>query len=70
MFDVRRALEKLDPNDRIVLQMKYYEQMTFADIAKTLEISDTTAHRKVDGAIRRLSRQLGGLSPFSKEDYE
>lgn len=71
LFDVRRALEKLDPNDRLVLQMKFYEQMTFADIAKTLEISDTTAHRKVDGALRRLNYKLGGQSPFSKEEiYE
>ena len=68
LFDVRRALSKLDPNDKLVLQMKFYEQMTFADIANTLEISDTTAHRKVDGALRRLNKYLGGQSPFQKEE--
>ena len=25
LFDVRRALSKLDPNDKLVLQMKFYE---------------------------------------------
>ena len=68
LFDVRRALSKLDPNDKLILQMKFYEQMTFADIANTLEISDTTAHRKVDGALRRLNKYLGGQSPFQKEE--
>jgi RNA polymerase sigma factor (sigma-70 family) len=68
LFDIRRGLEKLDPNDRLILQMKFYEQMTFADIATTLDISDTTAHRKVDGALRRLNRHLGGQSPFQKEE--
>ena len=70
LFDVRRALSKLDPNDKLVLQMKFYEQMTFADIANTLEISDTTAHRKHEGALRRLSNTLGGTSPFSKKEIE
>ena len=68
LFDIRRGIEKLDPNDRLILQMKFYEQMTFNDIAETLEISDTTAHRKVDGALRRLNKHLGGQSPFSKEE--
>jgi RNA polymerase sigma factor (sigma-70 family) len=68
MFDIRRALAKLDPQDRLILQMKFYEQLTFADIANVLEISDTTAHRKVDGALRRLNNHLGGQNPFSGEE--
>lgn len=68
LFDIRRALSKLDPSDKLILQMKFYEQMTFADIANDLSISDTTAHRKVDGALRRLNRHLGGQSPFSREE--
>ena len=67
LFDVRRALDKLDPSDRLVLQMKFFEMLTFSEIAHTLEVSDTTAHRKVDGALRRLNNQLGGQSPFKEE---
>ena len=64
LFDIRRALSKLDPQDRLVLQMKFFEQLTFTEIANTLGVSDTTAHRKVDGALRRLNNHLGGQSPF------
>ena len=47
--------------------MKFFEQFTFDEIATTLGISDSTAHRKVDGALRRLNNNLGGQSPFTKE---
>jgi RNA polymerase sigma factor (sigma-70 family) len=67
LFDIRRALTKLDPEDKIVLQMRFFEQLTFDEIATTLDISDSTAHRKVDGALRRLNNHLGGQSPFTKE---
>ena len=70
LFDVRTALDKLDPHDRMVLQMKYYEQLTFTDIAQILEISDSTAHRKVDGALRRLNNHLGGRNPFEKKSND
>jgi len=67
LFDIRRALIKIDPQDRLVLQMKFFEQLTFSEIADTLGVSDTTAHRKVDGALRRLNQHLGGQSPFQSE---
>ena len=67
LFDIRRALVKIDPQDRLVLQMKFFEQLTYTEIALMLEISDTTAHRKVDGALRRLNQHLGGQSPFQSE---
>jgi RNA polymerase sigma factor (sigma-70 family) len=68
LIDVRKALGKLEPNDKMILHMKFYEDLTFQELANNLEISDTTAHRKVNGALRRLSRELGGQSPFAKEE--
>ena len=67
LIDVRRGLMKLDPADKMILQMKFYEQLNYSDIAQILEVSDSTAHRKVDGALRRLNNQLGGQSPFQQE---
>ena len=67
LFDVRRALSKLDPQDKLILQMKFFEQLNFQEIAQVLEVSDTTAHRRVDGALRRLNQRLGGQSPFKEE---
>jgi len=67
LFDIRRAMAKLDEMDRDVLQLKFEHQLTFAQIAEELQVSDTTAHRKVDGALRRLNNHLGGQSPFERE---
>ena len=66
LFDVRHALSKIDEMDRDVLELKYEQNLTFAEIAEVLEVSDTTAHRKVEGAMRRLVNQLGGTNPFGK----
>jgi len=67
LLDIRKALAKLDEMDRDVLQLKFEHQLTFSQIAEELEVSDTTAHRKVDGALRRLNNHLGGQSPFIAE---
>lgn len=66
LLDIRVGLSKLDEMDRDVLELKYEQHLTFAEIAEQLEISDTTAHRKVDGALRRLNNHLGGTNPFGK----
>lgn len=67
LFDIRRALKKLDPQDKLVLQMKFFEQLNYQEIAETFGVSDSTAHRKVDGALRRLNNHLGGQTPFQSE---
>ena len=66
LMDIRRALSKIDPQDKLVLEMKFFEGLTFSEIAEVLQVSDTTAHRKVDGALRRLNNFLGGANPFAK----
>lgn len=66
IIDIRRGLSQIDEMDRDVLELKYEQHLTFAEIAVQLEISDTTAHRKVDGALRRLNNKLGGTNPFKK----
>jgi len=67
LFDIRAALRKLDPQDKLVLQMKFFEQLNYQEIAQTFGVSDSTAHRKVDGALRRLNNHLGGQTPFQSE---
>jgi RNA polymerase sigma factor (sigma-70 family) len=67
LIDIRRAIAKLDEMDRDVLQLKFENQLTFSQLAEELQVSDTTAHRKVDGALRRLNNHLGGQSPFTAE---
>ena len=66
LFDVRRAIHKLDPMDQLVLQMKYSEAYSYTEMGEALQCSDTTAHRRVNGALRRLHFGLGGDNPFGK----
>ena len=70
LFDIRKALLQLSETDRSVLRLKFYDQLSFQELAQELNVSDSTAHRKVDGAIKRLTNYLGGISPFSREEIE
>jgi RNA polymerase sigma factor (sigma-70 family) len=68
LFDVRRTLKKIDPQDQLMLRMKYEEQLSFNQIAEMLDISPSTAHRKVKGALKRIHQLLGGSNPFGKNN--
>ncbi len=64
LFDIRRCLNKLSEMDRDVLELRYADQLSFGALAQELACSETTAHRKVDGALRRLTNELGGPNPW------
>ena len=68
LFDVRRAVHKLDPSDQLALQLAYYEKLEYREIAEQLNVSASTAHRKVQGALRRLGYALGGSNPYGKDE--
>lgn len=64
VIDVRAAMEKLEPQDQLMLEMRYQEGQTYAQIGLALELSDTTVHRRVNAALRRMVQHLGGDSPW------
>lgn len=66
LFDIRRSLLRLSEEDRKVLRLRFYDQLSYKEMAELLSVSDSTANRKVDGAVRRLSYALGGENPFGK----
>ena len=68
LFDIRRALSKMSEMDRDVLELRYADQLSFGALAEQLACSETTAHRKVDGALRRLTNELGGPNPWKMRD--
>lgn len=65
IIDVRAAMEKLEPQDQLMLEMRFQEGQTYAQIAAALELSDTTVHRRVNAALRRIVKHLGGESPWN-----
>lgn len=68
LFDIRRALLQMSEVDRDVLRKKFYENLSYQELARELSVSDTTAHRKVDGAVKRLGYALGGPNPWGGRD--
>jgi RNA polymerase sigma factor (sigma-70 family) len=70
LFDIRRALLTLTEQDRNVLRLKFYDQLSYKELSEELHVSDTTAHRKVDNAIRRLTEALGGENPWTQKELD
>lgn len=53
-LDLRRALARLDHDQRLVLVLRYYLDMPFEEIAGTLGISTKAARTRVERAVHRL----------------
>ena len=64
VIDVRSALGKLAPVDRLILEMRYQESQTLEQIAETLAVSPTTVHRRISKALNSMVKDLGGDNPF------
>jgi len=62
--DVRKAMSKLEPQDVLMLEMRFQEQQTYAQIAHELGLSDSTVHRRITGALKRMVNELGGENPW------
>jgi len=55
------ALDGLDEADRQVILLRFFEQKTMADLARSCGISEDAAKMRVSRALERLRKQLGGL---------
>lgn len=64
ILDVSHALEQLDPMDQLMLDLKYRENLTLAQMAVMLELSDSTISRRINAALKRMIVFLGGESPW------
>jgi RNA polymerase sigma-70 factor (ECF subfamily) len=57
-IDLRRAVARLDYDQRLVLVLRYYMDMPFEEIALTLEISPKAARSRVERAVKNLRPML------------
>ena len=53
-IDLRRAVRRLNHDERLVLVLRYYLDMPFEEIATTLGISIKAARSRVERAVHRL----------------
>ena len=60
-LDLRRALSRLSPDDRLVIVLRYYLDLRFDEIAATLRVSEDAARSRTHRAVRR-------LRPLSSEE--
>ena len=67
---MQEALNSTDPLDREVLALRHFEQLSRAEIAQVLDISEAAAGKRYIRALERLKRVLdrspgrrGGLRP-------
>ena len=65
MVRLQEALNTLDPVDREVLALRHFEQLTAAETARVLSISEEAAAKRYIRALKRLkqilARMPGGL---------
>jgi DNA-directed RNA polymerase specialized sigma24 family protein len=64
MYDIRIALRKLTIESYEMVRMRYEDNMTLADMVTYFNQSDSTISRKINMAVKQMSKELGGESPW------
>lgn len=59
-IDIYRMLETISPEDRTLLILKFFEERTFEDISKIVELPVNTVKSKVYRSLERLRRTQKG----------
>lgn len=55
---LKHAFEKLDPKDKRIIELRYFEEMTQSEIAKIFNVSQMDISRKLKKAEKELRRYL------------
>ena len=64
MYDIRIALRELTIDLYEILRMRYEDGAKLEDIAAYFDVTDSTINRKISTAIKLISKDLGGESPW------
>jgi DNA-directed RNA polymerase specialized sigma24 family protein len=64
MYDIRIALRKLTIESYEMVRMRYEDNITLADMVTYFNQSDSTISRKINMAVKQMSKELGGESPW------
>lgn len=65
---VRQALMALTPKQRAVLVLRYYEDLSEAEIAETVGVGTGTVKSQAHVALRRLREALGSMDGGGRDD--
>ena len=64
MYDIRIALRNLTIDLYEILRMRYEDGSKLEDIASYFDVTDSTINRKISTAVKQISKELGGESPW------
>ena len=64
LFDVRRALRAIPEGDRNLIELRFKDGLSIAQMALLFDTSRATVERRIRRAIRVMSEYLGGKSPW------
>ncbi|WP_046215267.1 sigma-70 family RNA polymerase sigma factor [Paenibacillus wulumuqiensis] len=69
-MDLERALDRLKPNYRHVLVLKYYDDMTVKEIARVLKRSEGTIKTWLHQGLKQIrgKMHIGGELPYGKAE--
>jgi len=65
---IRLGMELLDPDDREVIILRQWDELSFVDIGRRLKISRRAAWMRHSRAVQRLSTKIGGLRRRDRVD--
>jgi hypothetical protein len=64
MYDIRIALRKLSLESYEMVRMRYEDNSTLAEMVSYFNQSDSTISRKINTAVKQMSKELGGDNPW------
>lgn len=59
-IEIKHVLDFLDTDERELIILRYYEDMTFADISKILDMPVSTVRYSLKKAEKKIGNKLGG----------
>jgi RNA polymerase sigma-70 factor (ECF subfamily) len=59
---VRHAMEKLPPDQRAVVELKFYQELTFDNISEIMEAPVSTIKSRFYSGLEMLKLRLGGAA--------
>ena len=66
-LDLWRALELLDKEDKAVIELRYFEDMKFSDIAEVLQENVNTIKSRLYRALKKLKLELAETDIFAEQ---
>lgn len=66
-LDLRSALEALSPQERAVVVLRFYEDLTVPEIAERMALAPGSVKRYLSNALHKLEAVLGPLPDLREE---